>query len=254
MTLDTGHGSAHGKSGVFSTTHWSVVLAAGSGDHAAAADALEQLCAKYWYPIYAFVRRRGSDAHAAEDLTQAFFAHLLEKESLKRVDRQKGKFRTFLLGALANFLNNERDKAQTLKRGGKCQIVSLDETAAEDRYRREPVESAAPEKLFDRRWATSLLEHVLDRLKREYSAEGKAELFAKLEPCLTGDASRGFHDECAAALGMNPGAVRTALHRLRQRFGQLLRDEVSQTVASEAEVDGEIRHLFAAVSLAEEPR
>lgn len=254
MAPDTDHVFAGGRSGVFSTTHWSVVLAAGNKDDAAATDALERLCTKYWYPIYAFVRRRGSDAHTAEDLTQSFFASLLEKQTLKRADRQKGKFRTFLLAALTNFLNNEWDKGRSQKRGGKCQIVSLDETVAEDRYRHEPIESASPEKLFERRWATLLLEQVLDRLKREYTSEGKADLFVKLEPCLTGEASRGFHDECAATLGMNPGAVRTALHRLRQRFGQLLRDEVSQTVAGEAEIDEEIRDLFAAVSSADQPR
>jgi RNA polymerase sigma-70 factor (ECF subfamily) len=248
MEPATDAGVARERSGVFSTTHWSLVLTAAKGNVAGAARALEQLCAKYWYPIYAFIRRRGSDVHEAEDLTQAFFAHLLEKETLKRVDRERGKFRTFLLAALTNFLNNEWDKAQTLKRGGGHQIVSLDETVAEDRYRQEPIESATPERLFERRWALSLLEQVLDRLKQEYVTEGKAELFAKLEPCLTGEMSRGFHDECALVLGMNPGAVRTALHRLRQRFGQLLREEVSQTVANEAEVDEEIRYLFAAVS------
>jgi RNA polymerase sigma-70 factor (ECF subfamily) len=240
--------AAHDRSGVFVTTQWSVVLAAGDGDLDGAATALDQLCRKYWYPIYAFVRRRGSDSHEAEDLTQAFFADLLEKASLKQVDRRKGKFRTFLLAALTNFLNNEWDKAQTLKRGGKYQILSLDETTAEERYRLEPVESATPERLFERRWALALLERTLNQLKSEYSAEGKAEIFARLEPCLTGEMSRGFHDECALALGMNPGAVRTTLHRMRQRFGRLLRKEVSQTVASEAEVDEEIRHLFAAVS------
>jgi RNA polymerase sigma factor (sigma-70 family) len=241
------------RSGVFSTTHWSMVLTAANGNVAAAARALEQLCAKYWYPIYAFIRRRGSDIHEAEDLTQAFFAHLLEKESLKHADRQKGKFRTFLLAALTNFLNNEWDRRVTLKRGGKFQILSLDEMVAEKRYLLEPVESATPEKLFERRWALALLEQALNRLKQEYATEGKAELFGRLEPCLTGEVSRGFHDECASALGMNPGAVRTALHRLRQRFGQLLRNEVSQTVTSEAEVNEEIRHLFAAVSLGELP-
>ena len=236
------------KSGVFATTHWSLVLTAAASDTLGASTALEQLCSKYWYPVYAFIRKRGCDAHDAEDLTQAFFAHLLEKKAFKHADRQRGKFRTFLLAALTNFLNNEWDKAKTLKRGGNCQILSLDETAAEDRYRLEPVESITPDKLFERRWALALLDQVLDRLKREYTADGKAELFSKLESCLTGEASHGFHDECARALGMNAGAVRTALHRMRQRFGRLLREEVLHTVGCEAEVEDEIRHLLSVMS------
>ena len=236
------------KHGAFSTTYWSVVLTAGNDSLAGAANALEQLCRKYWYPIYAFVRRRGSDSHEAEDLTQAFFAHLLEKETLKQVDREKGKFRSFLLASLTNFLNNEWHKKRTLKRGGQNQIISLDETVAEDRYFHEPVESVTPEKLFERRWALTLLEQVLARLKQEYTTEGKAELFAKLEPCLTEKATTGLHFEWASALRMNEGAVRVALHRMRRRYGELLRHEIAHTVANSAEVEDEIHHLFAVIS------
>jgi len=232
--------------GAFCTTHWSLVLRAGNGDPAGAATALEQLCAKYWYPIYAFVRRRGSGAHEAEDLTQAFFAQLLENDTLKRADRQRGKFRTFLLSVLNNFLNNEWDKRQTIKRGGQHQIISLDETEAEERYRHEPVEQITPEKLFERRWALMLLEQVLAQLKREYREAGKAELFARLEPCLAEAPTPGLSAEWAAALGMNEGAVRVALHRLRRRYGELLRSEIANTVAGPAEVAEEIQHLFAA--------
>src|ERR1017187_4629949 len=163
---------ARPSAGAFSTTHWSVVAAAGS-NLAGAAGALEQLCGKYWYPIYAFIRRRGSDHHQAEDLTQAFFAHLLESEALRKADRNRGKFRTFLLAALTHFLANEWDKQQTLKRGGRRQFVSLDETVAEDRYRQEPVEALTPEKLFERRWALALLEQVLARLGQDYVKAGK---------------------------------------------------------------------------------
>ncbi len=236
------------KSGVFATTHWSVVLGAGQGDLAAAAVALERLCRTYWYPIYAFVRRRGSDPHEAEDFTQAFFAFLLEKESLKKVDRRKGKFRTFLLAALTNFLANESDKAQTLKRGGQRQIISLDETVAEELYRHETIESVTPETLFERRWARALVEQVLARLKSEYGAADKALLFAKLEPALTGEVGAGAFAQWAAELGMSEGAVKVALHRLRRRFGEVLRSEIAHTVSSPEEIDDEIRQLFAAIA------
>jgi RNA polymerase sigma-70 factor (ECF subfamily) len=235
------------RAGIFSATHWSIVLAAGQGDLAGATAALERLCHLYWYPIYAFVRRRGAGQHEAEDLTQAFFAFLLEKESLKKVDRTKGKFRTFLLAALTNFLANEWDKRQTLKRGGQRAIVSLDETA-EGLYLREPVESLTPEKLFERRWASALIEQVLARLKQEYGAGGKADLFAKLEPALTGETAAGVYAEWAAALGMSEGAVKVALHRLRRRFGEVLRSEIAHTVSSPEEIDDEIRQLFAAIA------
>ena len=236
------------KHGNFSATHWSIVLASGANDFARATAALERLCRTYWFPIYAFIRRRGSDQHDAEDLAQGFFAYLLEKDTLKKVDRTKGKFRTFLLAALANFLANEWDKSRTLKRGGQRQIISLDETVAEELYRHEAVESLTPEKLFERRWASALIEQVLARLKQEYAAGGKADLFAKLEPALTGETAAGVYAEWAAALGMSEGAVKVALHRLRRRFGEVLRSEIAHTVSSPEEIDDEIRHLFAAIS------
>lgn len=234
--------------GVFGTTHWSVVLGARQADFDGAAGAMEALCRNYWYPLYVFIRRRGSDPHEAEDLTQAFFAFLLAKEGLKKVDRAKGRFRTFLLAALTNFLNNEWDKRQALKRGGQCRIVSLNEMAAEDRYRFEPADPLTPERLFERRWALTLLEQALARLKQEYIAEGKAAMFGKLETGLTREVAEGICAEWAAALGMSKGAVKVALHRLRRRFGESLRHEIARTVTSPAEVDDEIRHLFAAIS------
>jgi RNA polymerase sigma-70 factor (ECF subfamily) len=236
------------KDGAFSTTHWSVVLRAGQGDVAGATAALERLCRTYWYPIYAFVRRRGSDPPEAEDLTQAFFAFLLEKEALKKVDRQKGKFRTFLLAALTNFLANEWDKSRTLKRGGQRQIISLDETVAEELYRHEAVESLTPEKLFERRWARALIEQALARLRQEYVAGDKAGLFTKLEPALTGETPPGAFGQWASELSMSEGAVKVALHRLRRRFGEVLRSEIAHTVSSPEEIDDEIRHLFAAIA------
>ncbi len=239
---------ANHKVGAFSTTHWSVVLGAGQSDLAGVTAALERLCRTYWYPIYAFVRRRGSDPHESEDLTQSFFAFLLEKDTLKKVDRQKGKFRTFLLAALTNFLNNEWDKSRTLKRGGQQQIISLDETVAEELYRHEAVESLTPEKLFERRWAWALIEQVLARLKQEYASGAKADLFAKLEPALTGETPPGVFGQWAGELSMSEGAVKVALHRLRRRFGEVLRSEIAHTVSSPEEIDDEIRHLFAAIA------
>ena len=238
--------SAEATGGAFSTTHWSVVRSAADDDTDCAARALEQLCDRYWYPIYAFIRRRGSDHHAAEDLTQAFFARLLEKKSLRHADREKGRFRTFLLSSLTNFLNNEWDKWQTIKRGGRQQIISLDEAVAEQRYRCEPVTSDTPERQFERRWALTLLQQVLDNLKQEQVESGKAELFAKLEPFITGEVTQGVYARLEAELGMREETVRVALSRLRNRFGQLLRNEIANTVASPAEVDAEIRELFAA--------
>jgi RNA polymerase sigma factor (sigma-70 family) len=237
-----------GRTGAFATTNWSVVLEAGKGDLPRSATAMEKLCRRYWYPIYAFVRRRGHDRQSAEDLTQAFFAHLLDQDTLKRVDARKGKFRTFLLASLANFLANEWDKRQTWKRGGRNQIISLDEAAAEELYLHEPVEPATPEKLFDRRWALTLVAEVLAQLKQEYIAQNKTALFAQLEPALTGELTPGWHAASAARLQMTEGAVRVALHRLRRRFGELLRQEIAQTVAGPAEVDEEIRQLFSALS------
>ena len=239
---------AAGKPNAFSTTHWSLVLTAGSGDGTRAAAALERLCGKYWYPLFAFIRRTGFDFHEAEDLTQAFFAHLFEKDRLKQVDRQKGKFRSFLLAALTNFLNNEWDKRQAWKRGGRCQVISLDQTDAEERYRLEPVDSLTPEKLFERRWTLILLEQVLAQLKQECVSSGKAELFSKLEPLITGEITPGQYAQLALALKMREEAVRMALSRTRRRFGELLRNEIAQTVLTPADVDDEIRHLFAGVS------
>lgn len=232
----------------FTTTNWSVVLAAGGRDNAHATVALERLCSAYWYPIYAFIRRRGFDRCNAEDLTQSFFAYLLEKEMLKKVNQQKGKFRSFLLAALTNFLANEWDKQQTLKRGGQRQIISLDEIIGEDHYVHEPIETLTPEMLFERSWAFTLLKRVLVRLKQEYTAMGKQMLFARLEPELTREVTPGVYATLAAELNMSEGAVKVALHRLRRRFGELLRSEIAHTVSGPAEVDEEIRHLFAAFS------
>ena len=241
-------GFAEGKVSAFSTTHWSIVEGAGQDNPALAAVALERLCRIYWFPIYAFIRRRGSSQHDAEDSTQGFFAHLLEKESIKKVDRQKGKFRSFMLAALTNFLNNEWDKQRALKRGGKIQIVSLDETRAEDLYIHEPAESLTPEQLFERHWAFAVVERVFDRLKQEYAMADKVNLFEQLQHGLTREMTQEICAEWATSLSVTEGALKIALHRLRRRYGELLRDEIAHTVATPEELHDEIRHLCAVMA------
>jgi DNA-directed RNA polymerase specialized sigma24 family protein len=228
----------------FTTTHWSVVMEAGQIDSPCAKAALEKLCQRYWYPLYAFIRRRGHDPHEARDLTQSFFVHLLTNEALAGLDRNKGLFRSFLLTVLTHFLNDEWDRQKAAKRGGGKQIVSWDDLSAEEMYRYEPVDSSSPEKLFDRRWAFTLVRNALLQLRQEYAAGGKEALYEQLEPCLTGAISPGFHAGAAERLKMEAGAVRVALHRLRRRLGQLLRDEIAQTVRRPEDVGEEIRHLF----------
>ena len=231
-------------SSAFTATHWSIVLEAQQTDPQRAGAALESLCSRYWYPLYAFIRRRGHDPEEAKDLTQSFFVHLLSKHALDRVDRSKGLFRTFLLTALVNFLNDERDRQRAAKRGGGVRPVSWDELKAEEMYRHEPADCLAPEKLFDRRWAFTLIEQALLRLRRENEACGKQALFQQLEPCLTGEVSPGFYDQAAAQLAMHAGAVRVARHRLCRRLGEILRSEVAETVTRPEEVEGELRYLL----------
>jgi len=238
------------KSGasVFPPTHWTVVFEAGKSELEGSFAALEELCGKYWYPIYAFVRRRGADQHAAEDLTQAFFERLLAKGTIQKADRLRGKFRTFLLAALTNFLNEEWEKRQTLKRGGQRPMISLDEAAAEDRYRQESPLSLPPDQLFERQWAATIMARVTEQQRREYAVAGNAALFELLEPWLAADITAGKPAEWAATLGMTEGNIKVALHRMRRRFGETLRQEIARTVDSPAEVDEEIRALFAALA------
>ena len=231
----------------FAPTHWSVVLTAAGRDSPEAAGALAQLCQDYWYPLYAFVRRKGFAPHEAQDLTQDFFARLLEKNILKAADPAKGKFRSFLLGSLQNFLNNEWDRRQAAKRGGHAVTFSLDDTTAEDRYRLEPADHLTPERIFERRWALTLLEKVHAQLKAECLAEGKGGQFEALQVYLSGEPKAGNYGESAVLLGLNEGTVRVAVHRLRKRLGQLLRKEVGRTVANPKDVDEEINNLLMAL-------
>ena len=222
-----------------------MVLSAGGSDNTVARDSLAKLCQTYWYPLYAYVRRRNFSPPDAEDLTQEFFARFLEQHWVNDADREKGRFRTFLLSAMNHFLANEWDKARAQKRGGGVPLLSLQLDAAETRYVREPADDVTPEQQYERRWAMTLLEAVLKRLQAEYEQEGKAGLFGALNPCLVGDRTAQPYEELAGKLGLTEGAVKSAVHRLRQRYRQLLRDEIAQTVAGPAEVDEELRHLVA---------
>jgi RNA polymerase sigma factor (sigma-70 family) len=236
--------AAAGKHPVFATTHWSVVLRAGQADTTRAQDALAKLCTTYWYPLYAYVRRRGYSAHDAQDLTQAFFAQLLERQSYVHADPNRGRFRSFLLGVMNHFLANEWTRARAQKRGGGASLLPLQIETAETRYVREPADKTTPEQNYERRWALALLEEVLRRLADEYRREGRAELFAELNPCLVGERAAQPYAELAARLGVSEGTVKSAVHRMRQRYRQLLRDEIANTVAEPGQVDEELRHLF----------
>jgi RNA polymerase sigma factor (sigma-70 family) len=229
----------------FPTTLWTVVLHAGQDEPAQAQVALAQLCEGYWYPLYSFIRRRGYSPHDAQDLTQAFFAHLLEKRGLGRVDPEQGRFRTFLLASLKNFLANDWDKANALKRGGGQTILSLHQESAESRYQLEPSHNLTPERNFDRQWALSLLDQVLAALRDEYHGEGKAALFEEVKAALIGQAGR--YAEMAARLGQSEGSIKVAVHRLRSRYRELLRSRIAETVG-ESDVEDELRHLLAVLS------
>jgi RNA polymerase sigma factor (sigma-70 family) len=228
----------------FATTHWTMVLHAGRSDSTAAREALAQLCQTYWYPLYAYVRRRGNSPEDAEDLTQGFFARLLELGSLAEVSREKGRFRSFLLASLNHYLSDAWDRARAQKRGH-GRVISLDARQAEERLSREPADTLTPEKLFERKWAMAVLEAVVRRLQRDYESAGKEPLFLALRFSITGEAEEPYA-KLSAELGMSEPALRVAAHRLRQRYRQVLRDEIAQTVTTEAEVDGEIQHLFQA--------
>jgi RNA polymerase sigma-70 factor (ECF subfamily) len=223
-----------------------VVLAAGRSDSPQAIEALEKLCRVYWYPLYAYVRRRGHDAHDAEDLTQEFFARLLDSNSLSNIQREGGKFRSFLLTALKRFLANDWERQQTQKRGAGQRVISLDEMDPEARYRVELADPASPDVLFERSWATTVLEQVLTRLGAEYAGERKFELFERLQPCLTGAESLITYSQLASELNLTEAAVKMSVHRLRRRYGELLRLEIAQTVVNPSEIEEEIRALLAA--------
>ena len=232
----------------FVTTHWSMVLDARRGDSTGARASLEKLCRTYWHPIYAFVRRQGHGPHDAQDLTQEFFARLLEKNAIGEVDPDRGRFRSFLLAALKHFLANEWDKARAQKRGGGQVLIPIDAQSAETSCGVDPADHLTADKIFERRWALTLLDVVLQRLQEEYATDGKALLFEQFKPTLT-EASRSVpYAEIASRLNMSEGAVKVAVHRLRKRYRELLRAEIADTVAGLDEVEDEVRQLFAALA------
>jgi len=231
----------------FLTTHWSLVLAAGDRDAAKARAALAELCAAYWPPLYGFVRRLGYDAEQSQDLTQEFFARLLEKDYLGTADQERGKFRTFLLASFRHFLANEYDRATAQKRGGGRSVLSLDFQATEERNRMEPAHALTAERLYERRWALALLEQALARLRGEFTRSGRGPLFDALKVYLTGEKAAVSHQQLGERFGMTAGAVAVTIHRLRQRYREVLREEIGRTVNDPSEIDGEIRDLFAAL-------
>ncbi len=237
----------HAYRASFTTTHWSIVLAARDRRAPEARAALEALCASYWYPLYAFVRHKGHDADQALDLVQGFFTRLLEKQDLQAIDPSKGRFRSFLMAACSNYLANQHDRDRARKRGGRPPL-SLDALAGEERYRHEPFHCLTPERLYLRRWAITLLDRVLDRLGAEMKESGRSHVFEALKPALLGEDDSASYRDLGARAGLAEAAARVAAHRLRARYQAILYDEVAQTVADPAEVEAELRDLFATLS------
>ncbi len=232
----------------FVTTQWSVVLAAKDHRCPAGRQALETLCRTYWYPLYAYVRRSGYGSQDAEDLTQAFLTKLIEKNLVQAADRQRGRFRSFLLTALKNFVADQRDRAHARKRGGRARVIPLDVESAETRYHVEPADDWTADRVFEHQWALTVLETVFHRLRRQYEIQGKAALFDQIKVCLAQPGAAVPYPDLAARLQMTEGAVRVAVHRLRRHYRDLLREEIGHTVADPADVEEEIRHLFEALA------
>lgn len=234
-------------SGKVATTQWSQVLAARDGSDTEARAALENLCQTYWQPLYAYIRHQGSSPDEARDLTQGFFAEFLEKDFLAGVDPDKGRFRAFLLASLRHFLSHQRDQTRTLKRGGGTRTLSLDTEVAEERYSGETGAERTPEEVFERRWAMTVLDRAMDRLRKESMAEDDPNQFELLRQYLTGSEPHSPYKQVAHSLGMSEGAVKTAVHRLRKQYGQSLRSEIAEVVSNPADVDDEVRHLLTVV-------
>ena len=230
--------------GIFATTHWSVVLAAGGDSSPAVRDALERLCRAYWFPLYGYVRSKGFNPHDAEDLTQEFFARFLSSNALRTVSEERGRFRAFLLASLNHFLANEWDRLKAQKRGGGRTALSLDAASAEERLQIEPATDCTPERLYERRWALTVLESVLDPLRDEMNAAGKSASFDALRPFLSDAAGAMSYADAVARLGVTEAATRKAVQRLRERYRELLREEVAHTVGAPHEVESELRDLL----------
>jgi RNA polymerase sigma factor (sigma-70 family) len=240
-------GAAGRGPGAFATTHWSMIVRAAAAGTPDGRAALEELCRIYWYPLYWFARRRGLAPADAEDLTQGFLADLFTRGAVAQADAARGRFRTFLLASFENFHSHERTRAGRLKRGGGCEFISLQE--AELRFQEEPVSADLPEKIFDQKWAMSLLDQAVAAVQREYKAVGKEPLFNALKVVLWGAHGAASYAEIARQLGSTEGAIKVAAHRLRRRFGEALRAEVAKTILEPADLEDEMRYLLAAVSL-----
>jgi RNA polymerase sigma-70 factor (ECF subfamily) len=246
MVSRTSSSNAPNEADIFATTHWTVVLAAGRRHTPQSDHALEELCRTYWFPLYAYVRRRGHTKEDAEDLTQSFFERFLEKNYLEGLSAERGRFRAFLLASLKHFLANEWDKSQRQKRGSAATHLSLDWQTADTQFQLAATAEPSPDKAFDREWAVALLDKVIKRLQVECEADGRTRQFAQLKTFLTAGKGELSHADAARTLGVDEGAVRVAVHRLRKRYRQLLRDEIAQTLADPAQVDEEMRALFGA--------
>lgn len=245
MSLDTPHLPSGRR---FETTHWSLVVQAADRDDSQAQQALSILCERYWLPLYACVRCRVSDIHEAQDLTQAFFTRLLEKNTFAQASPERGRFRAFLLTSLKNFLTNEWDRQQAQKRGGGQQVLSLDWDSGESRLSLEPADHQTPDRVFERQWTLTLLEHTVTRLQAEFAASGKQRQFELLKGTLTGDRGEASYADAAQELDMTADAVRQAAQRMRRRYRELLREEVAQTVQNPDEIDQEIQRLLLTLS------
>ena len=232
--------------GVFLTTRWSLVVRAGDDDEEAAAQALADLCRDYWRPLYHFARRKGQSAEDAQDLTQGFIAKLLESGSFSRADREVGRFRTFLISSFVKYMSNQHRDQTAQKRGGEMLMASLDDPEVEADYAMQ--DTMTPERLYERSWALALLERVMLRLREEYEKAGRMRLWEAIEPHLAGGSGRPGYAKMAAELGMSESALTVSVHRMRKRYGALLREEIAATVEDAAEVDDELRHLMAIVS------
>ncbi len=248
MTSNFNKSSTHPNAGqrVFATTSWSMVLEAADAHASGVADALSDLCQQYWYPLYAFVRRKGFDRSQAEDLTQAFFTDLLEKNRLQSAEPTRGSFRAFLLTSLSNFIANHWRAENAQKRGGGQAIVSIDYEQADNRYLQQPTDDVTPEKIFERNWALSILEQTLAAVGQQYEQSGKSDLFDSLKCFLTGYGDVPYA-ELEEKTGMREGAIKVAVHRMRQRYGQQLRLQIAKTVQNPADVDQELKSLFQAL-------
>jgi DNA-directed RNA polymerase specialized sigma24 family protein len=229
----------------FRTTHWSMVLAAGQSESPQTAAAMEELCRDYWFPLYAYARRRGQSVHDAQDLTQEFFSRLVQHNTFAHLSREKGRFRSYLLSAFQYFMSGEWDRARAQKRGGGQPVISLDAAQAETRYGLEQATEASPERAFDRRWALTLMERAMVLLRGEFEAAGKGGQFEALKGFLSREAASAEYQSIAVRLSLSPSAVAVAVHRLRQRYGEMVRIQVAQTVATPADLEEELRYLFA---------